>query len=116
MMKKSMLLSAAALTFLAISGCSTPVYEDRYAWSEGWRVGKVTKLIPADDFLKTGGSRCKQMQLGPTHQVAVIRWRQVTRTRGHFAQVDQGSGIGVGDEVYFNAWDCEQPQTVRKVR
>jgi hypothetical protein len=98
-----------------ISGCSTPVYEDRYAWAEGWRVGKVTKLIPADDFLKAGGSRCKQMGLGPTDQIAVIRWRQVTRTRGHFAKVDQGTGIAVGDEVYFNAWDCDRPQTVRKV-
>ncbi|RZJ15506.1 MAG: hypothetical protein EON50_01635 [Acidovorax sp.] len=115
MKKKPMLLLAAALTFLAISGCSTPVYEDRYAWSQGWRVGKVTKLIQADEFLKVSGSRCRQFGLGPTDQIAVIRWREVTRTRGHFARVDAGSGMAVGDEVYFNVWDCDQVQMVRKV-
>lgn len=115
MMKKTMLSLVAALAFLMISGCSTPVYENRFAWNEGWRVGKVTKLIPADEFLKMGGSRCMQLDLGPTDQVAVIRWRQVTRTRGYFAKVDPGSGMAVGDEVYFNAWDCDQPKMVRKV-
>lgn len=116
MIKKSMLLLVAALALVMTSGCSTPVYEDRHAWSEGWRVGKVTKLIPADEFLKTGGSRCRKMDISLSDQVAVIRWRQVTRTRGHFAKVDSHSGIAVGDEVYFNAWDSEQPQAVRKVR
>jgi len=33
----------------------------------------------------------------------------------HFAKVDPGSGMSVGDEVYFNAWDCEQPKMVRKI-
>ena len=82
MMKKTMLSLVAALAFLMISGCSTPVYENRFAWNEGWRVGKVTKVIPADEFFKMGGSRCRQMDLGPTDQVAVIRWRQVTRRAG----------------------------------
>ena len=114
MIKKSMLLLVAALALVMTSGCSTPVYEDRYAWSEGWRVGKVTKLIQADEFLKVSGSRCRQMELGPTDQIAVIRWREVTRTRGHFARVDAGSGMAVGDEVYFNAWKCDQPPIVPK--
>lgn len=115
MMKKTMLSLVAALAFLMISGCSTPVYENRFAWNEGWRVGKVTKVIPADEFFKMGGSRCRQMDLGPTDQVAVIRWRQVTRTRGHFAKVASGTGMAVGDEVYFNAWTCGQAPIVPKV-
>ena len=41
----------ASVAFLSISGCTTPVYEGQYAWSQGWRVGKVTKLITADAFL-----------------------------------------------------------------
>lgn len=114
MVKKTMPSLVAALASLMISGCSTPVYENRFAWNEGWRIGKVTKLIPADAFLKMGASRCRQMDLGPTDQVAVIRWRQITRARGHFARVDPGSSIAVGDEVYFNASDCNQPQMVRK--
>lgn len=116
MKKRTMLSLAAALAFLMISGCSTPVYENRYAWSDGWRVGKVTKLVPADEFLKTGGLRCRQVELDPTDHVAIIQWRQVSRARWHFARVGQDSKMSVDDEVYFNAWDCDQSQTVRKVR
>ena len=50
MMKKTMLSLVAALAFLMISGCSTPVYESQYAWDYGWRVGTVTKLIPPEEF------------------------------------------------------------------
>ena len=115
MMKKTMLSLVAALAFLMISGCSTPVYEDRYAWSDGWRVGTVTKMVPADEFLKTSGFRCRQEKIDPTDQVAIIKWRQVAHTRWHFGKVDPGSGLAVGDEVYFNARDCDQPQMLRKV-
>ena len=104
----------ASVAFLSISGCTTPVYEGQYAWSQGWRVGKVTKLITADAFLEAGGSHCQQMELVSSDRIAVIQWRQVTRTRGHFAKIDQASGIAVGDEVYFNAFDCDQPQMVPK--
>lgn len=115
MAKKTMLPLAAALACLTISGCSTPVYEGRYAWSDGWRVGKVTKLVPADEFLRMSGTRCRQAELGPTEQVAVIRWRQVTRAREHFAKVDPDSGTAIGDEVYFNASECSQLHKVYKV-
>lgn len=53
----------ASVAFLSISGCTTPVYEGQYAWSQGWRVGKVTKLITADAFLEAGGSRCLMLPL-----------------------------------------------------
>ena len=29
--------------------------------------------------------------------------------------IDQASGIAVGDEVYYNAWDCDQPQLVPRL-
>lgn len=114
MMKKTMLSLVAVLGILMISGCSTPVYENRYAMAEGWRVGKVTKLVTADEFLKTGGPRCPGIEILPTDQIAFVQ-RQVTRTRGHFAKVDPDSGIAVGDEVYYNAWDCDQPQLVPRL-
>ena len=104
---------AASLALLMISGCSTPVYENRYAMSEGWRVGKVTKLVSADEYLKENGSRCEGMEISPNDRFAFIQ-QQVTRARGHFAKVDPGTGIAVGDEVYFNAWKCEQPPIVPK--
>lgn len=115
MMKKPKILLIAAFTLLVISGCSIPVYENRYAMSEGWRVGKVTKLVTADEFLKVGGSRCSGMDIRPTDRFAFIQ-RQVTRTLGHFAKEEEGSGIAVGDEVYFNVSDCDQPPVLRKVR
>ena len=97
-----------------ISGCSTPVYENRYAMSEGWRVGKVTKLVSADEYLKENGSRCEGMEISPNDRFAFIQ-QQVTRARGRFAKVDPDSGIAVGDEVYYNAWDCDQPQLVPRL-
>ena len=112
--KKVFLSLAAALAFLMISGCSTPVYENQYAESEGWRVGKVTKLVSAEEFLKVGGTRCQGMEIRPNDRFAFIQ-RQVTRARGHFAKVDPGTGIAVGDEVYFNPWKCDQPPIVPKV-
>lgn len=114
MMKNSMLSLVVALAFLMLSGCSTPVYENRYAVSEGWRIGRVTKLVSAEEFLKTDSPRCREMEIRPTDRFAFIQ-RQVTRTRGHFAKVDPGSGIAVGDEVYYNAWDCDQPQLVPRL-
>ena len=112
-MKNSMLSIATALALLVLSGCSTPVYENQYAVSEGWRIGKVTKLVTAEEFLKTGGPRCQGMEIRPNDRFAFIQ-RQVTRARGHFAKVDPGTGIAVGDEVYFNAWKCDQPPIVPK--
>ena len=114
MMKKIMLSLVAALAFLMISGCSTPVYENQYALSEGWRIGKVTKLVTAEEFLKMGSPRCQGMEIRPNDRFAFIQ-RQVTRARGHFAKVDPDSGIAVGDEVYYNAWDCDQPQLVPRL-
>ena len=114
MMKKAILSPVAALAFLMISGCSTPAYENQYPVSEGWRIGKVTKLVSADEFLKAGGTRCLELEIRATDHFAYIQ-RQVTRTRGHFAKVEPGTGIAVGDEVYFNAWKCDQPPIVPKV-
>lgn len=113
MMKKIMLSLVAALAFLMISGCSTPVYENQYAVSEGWRIGKVTKLVTAEEFLKMGSPRCRGMEIRPNGRFAFIQ-TQVTRTRGHFAKVDPGTGIAVGDKVYFNASKCDQPPIVPK--
>ena len=114
MMKRTMLLSVTASVLLMISGCSTPVYENQYAVSEGWRIGKVTKLVSADEFLKAGGTRCQEMEIRATDRFVFIQ-RQVTRTVGHFAKVESGTGIAVGDEVYFNAWKCDQPPIVPKI-
>ena len=50
MTKDSTPTLVAALACVAISGCSTPVYESQYAWDYGWRVGTVTKLIPPEEF------------------------------------------------------------------
>lgn len=113
-MKKTLLTLGVALAFVMLSGCSTPVFENRYAVSEGWRIGKVTKLVSADEFLKAGGTRCREMEIRPNDRFAFIQ-RQVTRARGHFAKLDPGTGIAVGDEVYFNAWKCDQPPIVPKV-
>ena len=114
MMKKTLLTLGVALAFLMLSGCSTLLYENQCAVSEGWRIGKVTKLVSAEEFLKTGSPRCRVMEIRPTDRFAFIQ-RQVTRTRGHFAKVDPDSGIAVGDEVYYNAWDCDQPQLVPRL-
>jgi hypothetical protein len=115
MMMKTVLLLAAAFALLAISGCSTPVYEGRYAWSEGWRTGQVTRIVPAEEFLKTGRIGCPHLARDPADHVAVIKWRQVNRVRWHFARVERGSSIAVGDGVYFTPWKCNQPQTMHRI-
>src|SRR3989344_5183718 len=88
-MKNLMLSIANALALLVLSGCSTPVYENQYAASEGWRIGKVTKLLTADELLKTGSPRCEGMKIRPNARFAFIQ-REVTRAPGHFAKVDPG--------------------------
>lgn len=113
MIKNSMRWLVVAFTFTMLFGCSTPVYEKRYAVSEGWRLGKVTKLLNAEEFLKTGRSRCREIEIHHTDRFAFIQ-TQVTRARGHFAKVDPDTALAVGDEVYFNAWKCDQPPIVPK--
>ena len=115
MMKRTMLLSATASVLLMISGCSTPVYEDHYAWAEGWRIGKVSRLAPAEEVAKMYGSCRQRMKTDPIDRFAVIKWRQVTRTRWSFARLPStGSSIAPGDEVYFNAWQCDEPPVARR--
>ena len=81
----------ASVAFLSISGCTTPVYEGQYAWSQGWRVGKVTKLITADAFLEAGGSRCQQMELVSSDRIAVIQDGSVAQT-GPFDELSANDG------------------------
>ena len=60
MMKNTMPSLVTGLACLMIFCRSTRVYENRYAWDQGWRIGKVTTLIKANEFSRIGGPRSRQ--------------------------------------------------------
>lgn len=107
MTKRAMSWSVAILALLNVAGCSTPIYEGRYAWSDGWRIGKVSRLLSADEAAEIRGVRCPGASKSPAGRIVVIKWRQVNRTRWHFALLHTGTNIAPGDEVYFNALGCD---------
>jgi hypothetical protein len=105
-MKRSLKL-ALLLASGGLAGCASAVYEGRFAWEAGWRVGTVIAVGEGEKFVNRLDDDCKA---APTHatsgRFATIWYMQVSRSRRWTVPIPQDSGISVDDLVYVNVFDC----------
>jgi hypothetical protein len=95
---------------LILAACSSaPVYEDKYAYEEGWRLGKVTHVGPASTIVERASKDCRPGARAEgngdrTFARVSVHW-------GHFYRsfiglVPKGEQMSVGDDVYVDYQDC----------
>ncbi|CAN7214524.1 hypothetical protein LJR066_000628 [Acidovorax sp. LjRoot66] len=100
------LLALSAAAVLA-TGCATPVYENYLPWSEGWRLGKVSRAEATADDFAFYKRRCRANQLeGTPARFAIVQWRDVSRSRWTIALLPEDVAVAAGDLVYVKVWDC----------
>lgn len=107
---------AALLVTVAVAGCAAPVYENRLAWKEGWRVGVVVQ-VDADELLRSSyEGQCLFAAKRPSiESLAVVRWKDISRVRWRVAPVPNQTSIQVGSAVYVNVYSCESLVETRTV-
>lgn len=105
---------AMLLVAVALTGCSTPVYENRLAWKDGWRKGVVVQ-VGSDELLKTRyEGQCPTTAKRPsTESLAVVRWKDSRRVRSRVAPLPSQTSVQVDSAVYVNAYSCEGIQEIR---
>lgn len=102
----------------AVGGCTT-VYDGKYPYDSGWRIGEIEKIGAAAD-LQQPGARCHRRKSGgaPTDRFAYVQF-VFGATAGKYmyhgplqrhviAQLPPNSNLGEGDQVYVNIEDCDQ--------
>ena len=100
-----------AVLALVLCGCAeAPVYENKYAYEEGWRTGKVTHIVGSTEAI--GERSSKDCRLGlraeghgaRTFARVSVQWGRYFHTI--VAMVPQDERLAVGDEVYVDYSDC----------
>ena len=98
----------AAAACLILAGCAAPVYESRYPYERGWRVGKVLAVgDPASFGDKFDVAEDCRPEL-PTHEgkMALVRFYREGRPRLRLAIVAPDRPVEALASVYVNADDC----------
>ncbi|MGP1683703.1 MAG: hypothetical protein ACTS8S_15405 [Giesbergeria sp.] len=105
------LLLAASLT-----GCATPVYEDRLAWKDGWRTGVVVQIEAGEDLRRRYRGQCVfSAQPQSIELLAVVRWKSMNRVRWRVVALPSSTSIEMNSAVYVNVYSCESVLEKRSV-
>ena len=99
---------ATPMLAMVLSACATtPVYEGRLPWREGWREGVVEAVGDSDHLKSRYRQSCStEAPMRTTDLLARVRWRQVGHARWWTVVVPQGTELKVGDAVYVNVASC----------
>jgi hypothetical protein len=101
-LKLALLLASGGL-----AGCASAVYEGRFAWQAGWRVGTVIAVGEGETFVNRLDGDCKSANRpGTSDRFATVWYMQVSRSRRWTAPIPKDSGINVDDLVYVNVFQC----------
>jgi len=101
--------SATALALL-LAACAGPVYEEKYAYDDGWRIGKVTHVAGADERIDERSSKdCRPGLRADGHGARTfarvsLQWGRYFRSI--VALVPENQRVAVGEEVYVDFQDC----------
>ena len=103
--------AGAALALLLLPcACASPMYEDKYAYDDGWRVGKITHVVAAQERIDERTS--KDCRLGAsadghgarTFARVTLQWGRYFRSI--IALVPANERVAVGEDVYVDFQDC----------
>jgi hypothetical protein len=89
-----------------LSGCTTPVYEGRYRWQDGWREGVVEKIGKDERLANWFSMSCDASPSAYAKNFARVRWSQVGKSRWWIVALREGSTLKAGDTVYVNVSSC----------
>ena len=94
-----------ALVWLA--GCAT-VYQGKYDWDEGWRVGRVIKFGAAAALGEAAMDDCRTSpaDAAPTAYADVAYQSEGRWPRHRVVPVPEGMAIKAGQTVYLNVHSC----------
>lgn len=100
---------AAVMGLVALAGCASPRYEDKYAWSEGWRKAEVVSVQTAAELERPRFYTCVRnagAEQSATTSFAVVKYRQFSRTQRWAVPVEPGHALAAGQAVYVKVDDC----------
>ena len=105
--------SAAILTVAAatlLTGCST-LFDGKYDFREGWRRGKVERIVSGEDLQRPRYWRCTRRSSPEElagHQYVILTYDQVPyRVRRHLVVLPPDLDLHPGQPVYVNAFTCQ---------
>jgi len=109
------LITVLLLSLMATGCASGIVYEGGYAFSDGWRPGRVTAVGEGAVFTENLHENCKAENQQPS---AIQRYVTLRYTRaGHLARrsfpIAKDASWKVDDLVYVNVMDCKASLQVR---
>ena len=113
-----MVKSAKSVIYLFIpifmSACASSVYEGKYSWDDGWRMGRITEIGPYSSTKHHASDTCaKSLRENADDKIAIIEY-QAGRYRG-WAILKQAEDANskIGDLVYVNIKACDLPLVAR---
>jgi hypothetical protein len=100
------------VAFVLAAACAGegPVYEDKYAYDVGWRVGRVTHVVDSTQAVDERSS--KDCRLGARAEGHGARtFARVSLQWGRYyksiiAMVPANDRVSVGEDVYVDYQDC----------
>lgn len=93
---------------VVLAGRAT-VYGGAYDWQEGWRKAEVLQVVLASEMDRPGFYECvreAQPHQRASTRFAVVRYREMSRTRRRAVPLQPGSTVREGDAVYVRVTDC----------
>ena len=109
-------LLAASVAIVVLAGCASAPYEGKYVWSEGWREGEVVAVQAAGEMARprfyTCVRRASAEQVAST-KFAVVKYRQMSRTRRLAVPLRPNDTVAPGQPVYVKVDDCATPPIPR---
>ncbi len=117
-MKKVALFFAMAFFAFSLIGCANNIYEERYAWNDGWREGKVEAVGVGPELATEATKDCPTMD-GTTQgseRYATIEYKKMGRSAWRTIPIPAESLWKNGDLLYFNLLNCNIPLQPRSVK
>lgn len=107
------LRSAIAVSAVVLlTGCAT-VYEGKYDWAEGWRIGVINRVVPVDQLKPNEVPECSASPETVAKMKQNATWVRVGYRMGRMrfvvsAPVTADNQFKVGDPVYVNSLSCDR--------
>ena len=103
-------LVSSVLVF-ALAGCAEgPVYEGRFAYDDGWSIGKVTEVGGARGTFERSSKDCRLSAVAQGkggREFAHVAYQRGKHYRSIISTLPEGTRVAPGDEVYVNFQDCD---------
>lgn len=100
------------LVGLLLAGCANSLYEGRYAWGDGWRLGRITATGVGAGFQNKLAKNCTA-PLSVDQRFVTVRLGESGRGFWRTVPIPTKSSWSVGDWLYINVLDCSAPLTPR---